>query len=101
MTDHLEELQRKCLKHARKPVSKSLEEAKPTESETTDKVEKVKKDGDDDMEETEVVAKDEEKEKEREKEKNAKKEGGQRPNDRRDWKQNGESAVFVIWSTIF
>lgn len=101
MTDHLEELQRKCLKHARKPVSKSLEEAKPTESETTDKVEKVKKDGDDDMEETEVVAKDEEKEKEREKEKNVKKEGGQRSNDRRDWKQNGESAVFVIWSTIF
>lgn len=106
MTDHLEELQRKCLKHARKPLAKSIEEAKPAESETAEKGEKAKKDGDEDMDEADVVAKEDEKEKEREKEKekekNVKKEGGQRSNDRRDWKQNGEPiAPLVFGQTIF
>jgi hypothetical protein len=96
VTDHLEELQRKCLKHDRKPLSKSqLEEIKATESE---KVEKVKKEEDEDMEEAEDLVKEEEKEKEREKEKEkvVKKESNQRPNDRRDWKQNGRLSVFSL-----
>ncbi|KAF9464270.1 hypothetical protein BDZ94DRAFT_1256727 [Collybia nuda] len=96
VTDHLEELQRKCLKHSRKTVSKALEDTKSMESETA---EKVKKDGDDDMEDSEV-AKEEEKEKEREKEKNVKKEGGQRPGERREWKQNDERWLEWLDSKI-
>lgn len=58
--------------------------------------EKAKKEEDDDMEDAENLVKDEEKEKEREKEKVAKKEGNQRPNERRDWKQNGRLFVVVL-----
>jgi hypothetical protein len=44
VTDHLEELQRKCLKHVRKPMSKTLlEEVKAAEAEKAEK-EKVKED---------------------------------------------------------
>ncbi|KAG6336336.1 hypothetical protein ID866_2761 [Astraeus odoratus] len=50
VTDHSEELQRKCLKHVRKPLSKSmLEDAKSAEAE---KAEKEKKE---DEKETDVV----------------------------------------------
>ncbi|KAF9246862.1 hypothetical protein BU15DRAFT_69722 [Melanogaster broomeanus] len=43
VTDHLEELQRKCLKHVRKPLSKSLlEEVKAVEAEKAEKEKKVK-----------------------------------------------------------
>ena len=79
VTDHLEELQRKCLKHARKPLSKSLLDEVKAEAE---KAEKEKKDKDDDMEDIENT--------EREKEKDVKKEGQWRDrNENRDWKRNG------------
>jgi Ran GTPase-activating protein (RanGAP) involved in mRNA processing and transport len=83
VTDHLEELQRKCLKHARKPLSSQLlEEMKNGDGDK----EKEKKDGDDDMEE---AGGDKEDDKEKEKDKIVKKEGGQRSSDNRDWKRNG------------
>lgn len=74
VTDHLEELQRKCLKHARKPLSKLLlDEVKAAE-------EKEKKAKEDDIDDKEAP----------EKEKEVKKEvqGKERTNDR-DWKRNG------------
>ena|SRR6202790_435890 len=75
VTDHLEELQRKCLKHVRKPLSKMLlEKIKAAEAE---KVEKEKQVKDDD----EVVEKDEKKEKESP--------VRERANENRDWKRNG------------
>lgn len=44
-TDHLEELQRKCLKHVRKPLSKSaLEEIKAAEAEKAEKERKMQED---------------------------------------------------------
>lgn len=81
VTDHLEELQRKCIKHVRKPLSKAmLDELKVAEAE------KEKKDKDEEMEDVEGV------EQEREKEK---KEGTgkERHGDNRDWKRNG---LFLI-----
>lgn len=73
ITDHVEELQRKCVKHVRKPLSKSLlQEIKAAEAQKVDKDVKVEGDG--------------EKEAEKGKEKDAftkdKAEG-------RDWKRNG------------
>ena len=73
VTDHLEELQRKCLKHVRKPLSKMLLEEVRAEAE---KAEKVK---DDD----EYVEKEEKKEKETPLK--------ERAGDNRDWKRNGAS----------
>ncbi|KAI6105381.1 hypothetical protein F5141DRAFT_1123261 [Pisolithus sp. B1] len=65
VTDHAEELQRKCLKHVRKPLSKSmLEEVKAVEAE---KAEKEKK--------------------EEEKETDA---ANNKPPENRDWKRNDE-----------
>ena len=53
ITDHLEELQRKCLKHVRKPLSKSLlEEVKAAE---TEKAEKEKREKEEEKE-TETAA---------------------------------------------
>ncbi|KAH7888102.1 hypothetical protein F5I97DRAFT_1865687 [Phlebopus sp. FC_14] len=64
VTDHLEELQRKCLKHVRKPLSKSLlEEVKAAEAEK------------------------EKKEKDEEKEQDA---ATTKPAENRDWKRNDE-----------
>lgn len=64
VTDHSEELQRKCLKHVRKPLSKSmLEEVKAAEA---DKAEKEKKE---DEKETDVAI--------------------TKPPENRDWKRNG------------
>ena len=78
VTDHLEELQRKCLKHARKPLSKMLlEELKTLEAEKAEK-ERKSKDDDNDMV-------DDDKEK-KEKESNGKQ---GKYNDSRDWKRNG------------
>jgi hypothetical protein len=77
VTDHLEELQRKCLKHARKPLSKLLLDELKAEAE---KAEKDKRDKDEDMEDAE------------EKEKDVKKESqGRDRNENRDWKRNGLS----------
>ena len=73
VTDHLEELQRKCLKHVRKPLSKMLlEEVKAAEAE---KAEKEKEVDDDDVE------------KDEKKESPVKERAG----DNRDWKRNGVS----------
>ncbi|OAX39133.1 hypothetical protein K503DRAFT_769766 [Rhizopogon vinicolor AM-OR11-026] len=64
VTDHLEELQRKCLKHVRKPLSKSmLEEVKAAEAE------KEKKERDDEKESDPLPPK---------------------PFESRDWKRNDE-----------
>ena len=66
VTDHLEELQRKCLRHVRKPLSKSLlEEVKAAE---TEKAEKEKKEKEEEKETEPVVTK---------------------PAESRDWKRNG------------
>lgn len=81
VTDHLEELQRKCLKHARKPLSKMLlEELKVAEAEKAEKEKKVK--------DEDNVMIDDEKSKERERESNGK-QGTSKHNDSRDWKRNG------------
>lgn len=73
VTDHLEELQRKCLKHVRKPLSKTLlEEVKAAE---TEKVEKEKKD------------KEEEKETEP---------APTKPIESRDWKRNGMRPQYFL-----
>ena len=82
VTDHLEELQRKCLKHVRKPLSKTmLEEVKAAEAEKAEKEKEGKEDEED-------IEKDEKKEKESPvKEKVV---------DNRDWKRNGLSACLVF-----
>jgi len=68
VTDHLEELQRKCLKHVRKPLSKSLlEEVKAAEAE------KEKKERDDEKESDPLPSK---------------------PTENRDWKRNGKFAML-------
>ncbi|KAJ7666549.1 hypothetical protein B0H17DRAFT_1089648 [Mycena rosella] len=86
VTDHLEELQRKCLKHERKPLSKMLlEEMKAAEA-----VEKAEK-------EKQLKTEDEGDEapaEEKEKEKDTKGSGKDRANDR-DWRRTDER--WVEW----
>ena len=74
VTDHLEELQRKCVKHVRKPLTpQMLEEMKNTESEKERKKDvSVADDGD-----------------EKDKEKTKETKVGKTEN--RDWKRNGTS----------
>jgi hypothetical protein len=72
VTDHLEELQRKCVKHVRKPMSKALlEEVRTLETEKAEKVKQGKEDGTEKVKET------------------LSKEKGEN----RDWKRSGEYAV--------
>ncbi|KAJ7499396.1 hypothetical protein FB451DRAFT_37057 [Mycena latifolia] len=86
VTDHLEELQRKCLKHERKPLSKMLlEELKAAEA--AEKAEKEKKSKTDE-EADEAPAED------REKGKETKGSGKDRSNDR-DWRRTDER--WVEW----
>jgi len=81
VTDHLEELQRKCLKHARKPMSKMLlEEVKAAEAEKAVK----EKDGKEDEEDAE---------KEKEKEPPVK----EKAVENRDWKRNG--LLVPLWGS--
>lgn len=81
VTDHLEELQRKCVKHQRKPLSKLLlDEIKAAETEK-DKVEIVKKEEDQVMT-TEAETED------KSKTKDVKKTEG------RDWKRNGMFSII-------
>jgi hypothetical protein len=69
VTDHLEELQRKCLQHVRKPLSKSLlEEVKAAEAE------KEKKERDDEKESDAPLP--------------------PKPTENRDWKRNGKLPRF-------
>lgn len=73
VTDHLEELQRKCVKHVRKPMSKALlQEVKAAEAEKAEKEQRAEGEGD------------EEKPKEKEKDASTKDKS-----ENRDWKRNG------------
>ncbi|KAJ7122902.1 hypothetical protein C8R44DRAFT_876099 [Mycena epipterygia] len=86
VTDHLEELQRKCLRHERKPLSKMLlEELKAAEA--AEKAEKEKKPKTEDEAEESPVE-------EKEKEKDTKGPGKDRANDR-DWRRTDER--WVEW----
>jgi len=93
VTDHLEELQRKCLKHQRKPLSKMLlEEIKAAEAEK-DKAEKERKVKEEDTDK-EMEPVDETDEKSKSKEKDGKK------IDARDWKRNDERWLEWLDSKI-
>ena len=75
ITDHLEELQRKCIMHVRKPLSKALkDEIKAAEADK--------------------AAKDEEQEVDKEKEKD----NPTKPADGRDWKRNGAFESSIVLS---
>jgi len=74
VTDHLEELQRKCVKHVRKPMSKALlQEVKAAEAQKAEKEQRAEVEGD------------EEKQKEKDKETFSKEK-----TENRDWKRNDE-----------
>ena len=76
VTDHIEELQRKCVKHERKPLSKMLlEELKAAEAE------KEKKEGEEGKEMSVDAGEDKSKVKENQ--------NGKSKHDSRDWKRNG------------
>lgn len=75
VTDHLEELQRKCVKHLRKPMSKMLlQEVKAAEAQKAEKEPKAREEAADD-------------EKLKEKEESPQKQ--QTTAENRDWKRNG------------
>ena len=75
IADHLEELQRKCIKHVRKPLSKTmLQELQAVEAQKADKVE----------EDVEVPKKEEVATKER-------------ATEGRDWKRNGALSRMSMW----
>ena len=74
MTDHLEELQRKCVKHVRKPLSKGMLEDLKT-------AEKEKKEKHEEMEDVEGSG-----EKEKEKKESP---GKEKFVDSRDWRRSG------------
>ncbi|KAJ7179566.1 hypothetical protein C8R46DRAFT_1345892 [Mycena filopes] len=89
ITDHLEELQRKCLRHERKPLSKlQLEEIKAADA--AEKEKKEEKEGKDDEE-----APVDEKEKEKEVNKTPGKDRGDR-----DWRRTDERWVEWLDSKI-
>lgn len=89
VTDHLEELQRKCLKHARKPLSKMLlEELKVAEAEKAEKERKVK-------DEDNVMTNDDKEKNNKEKERESNGKQGKH-NDSRDWKRNGLLTFFRV-----
>lgn len=74
VTDHLEELQRKCVKHLRKPMSKTLlQEVKAAEAAKAEKEQQAQGEGD------------QEKTKEKDKEASTK----EKLSENRDWKRNG------------
>ena len=80
VTDHVEELQRKCVKHVRKPLSKALlQEIEAAEAQKTEKEPAEDETADD---------KDKEKEKGRDSPVKDK-------NENRDWKRNGTIPLFV------
>lgn len=82
VTDHLEELQRKCLKHVRKPLSKVLlEEVKASEAEKAEKIKEITDEEDGAEKEKEPVSEPIIKEK-------------TKVNDVKDWKRNGVYLLF-------
>ena len=87
VTDHVEELQRKCVKHVRKPLSKSLlQELKAAEAQKAEKEPKVE------GEEEKGSETEKDKEEAKEKEKEAPRDG---KGENRDWKRNGVLSKFV------
>ncbi|KAJ7727954.1 hypothetical protein B0H16DRAFT_1383253 [Mycena metata] len=93
ITDHLEELQRKCLKHERKPLSKlQLEEIKAAEA--AEKAEKEKKEVKKEDEGEEAPTEEKEKEKEKEQKTPGKDRGD------RDWRRTDERWVEWLDSKI-
>ncbi|KAI5825500.1 hypothetical protein K523DRAFT_365639 [Schizophyllum commune Tattone D] len=89
VTDHVEELQRKCVKHERKPLSAALvEELKAEEAEKEAQAKKAAQGGDEAMDVKEEGGQQEGEEKkeegEGEKKREKRKDGG------RDWKRNDE-----------
>ena len=94
VTDHVEELQRKCVKHERKPLSAALvEELKAEEAEKEAQAKKAEQGGDEAMDVKEEGGQQEGEEKkeegEGEKKREKRKDGG------RDWKRNGEWLALV------
>jgi hypothetical protein len=90
VTDHVEELQRKCLKHERKPLSKALlEEIRVAEVEKAEKERKVKEEEDKEMEDTSD-----------DKSKVKEKENGRAKHDPRDWKRNGVFSFCSRWQAL-
>lgn len=97
VTDHSEELQRKCVKHVRKPMSKVLlQEVKVVETQQVDRDQKgsdeVGKDGEDKPID-----------KEKEKEKEAVSKDKEKQSESRDWKRNGlfcSSPVTFSYLTV-
>jgi len=86
VTDHLEELQRKCVKHMRKPLSKLLiEEIKAAEAEK-EKLDKEQKDEDGEA----VSGEGDAEEKSKTKDKETKR------TEARDWKRNGVLNLFYF-----
>ncbi|TFK43085.1 hypothetical protein BDQ12DRAFT_674366 [Crucibulum laeve] len=92
VTDHAEELQRKCLKHARKPLSKMLLDELKAEAEKAEKEKKMEEDEKDSV-------KKEEDEKEKEKVKEVKKDTRD-SRENRDWKRNDERWLEWLDSKI-
>lgn len=86
VTDHLEELQRKCLKHERKPLSKLLlDEIKAAQAEKAEKEKEVKDEAEDadalESKEKDIPAK-------------------EKPSENRDWKRNGAYPFFPLSSIL-
>lgn len=83
VTDHLEELQRKCVKHVRKPVSKVLQqELKVADAQKVESEQKPEGEG--------------EKEGDKPKEKEKDQPVRDKQNENRDWKRNGMVLAFVL-----
>lgn len=86
VTDHLEELQRKCLKHVRKPLSKLLlDEIKAAQAEKAEKEKEAK----DEPEDVDIADK-------KEKEVTIK----EKPSENRDWKRNGRCLLCRFSKTL-
>lgn len=88
VTDHLEELQRKCSKHVRKPLTKAMIEEIKAESEKAEQEKRSKEDGDGD-----VGMGGEDKEKPKDKDMKAK-------HDNREWKRNGSCFQFHVFEKL-
>lgn len=89
VSDNVEELQRKCIKHVRKPLSKTLAAEIAAQLESKTKSE-VKDEGEVNMEEGEGE------EGEKEKDKDKVKEVTTKDKESRDWKRNGISIIYYL-----
>ncbi|KZT12870.1 uncharacterized protein LAESUDRAFT_689788 [Laetiporus sulphureus 93-53] len=80
VTDHLEELQRKCVKHVRKPMSKALLQEVKAAEEKAEQEQRAQAEGDDEKKEKEVAIKEK--------------------TESRDWKRNDERWLEWLDSKI-